>query len=113
MNIRERVRKWLGVEGIVTCAELREVHIQITSEFEAAATERDQMNLAISALRDAEERHYRDLLKHLTEVRDTLPRIEQLFHDQHLDRPTFAAPVMDWETIQQIELANMLAHPEE
>lgn len=93
MSIRERIRNWLGLNdlpnrGLLASAEKaqRERHIEL-----------------LAAIKGIEE--------HVIVLRDTLPRIEQMFHTEHINRRQFAAPVVDFESGQLAALADMLANP--
>jgi hypothetical protein len=66
---------------------------------------------SLSALRDAEERHYRDGVDTLGGIVERLAKLEQHFVSQHVGRPTVNLPVYDWEQVQIQELAEMLANP--
>ena len=109
MSIRERIRNWLGLEE--DALELRDhdhaskqAHFQVVKLFTATEkAQRERHIELLAALRGIEE--------HVIVLRDTLPRIEQMFHTEHINRRHFAAPVVDFESGQLAALADMLANP--
>ena len=111
MTMRDRVRQWLGLDAI------DRLHVR-QSQFEAILGQRlDRIELSLTALRDSEERHYRDLMdtsgaedRH-GEVIEILTRLEQHFVSQHVGTKPASLPVYDWEQVQLQELAEMLANP--
>lgn len=111
MTIRDRVRAWLGLDAI------DRLHAR-QSQSESIIGERlDRFELSMTALRDSEERHYRDLMdtsgaedRH-GEIIELLTKLEQHFVSQHVGTRPASMPVLDWEQVQIQELAEMLANP--
>lgn len=93
MTIRDRVRQWLGLEGLIT------ISYQLNSSL---ATLQDVCN-RMETGKAATERH--------GELIERLERLEQRFTTQHVGTRPASIPVYDWEQVQIQELAEMLANP--
>jgi hypothetical protein len=93
MSIRERIRNWLGLNDLPNRGILAGVE----------KAQRDRHIELLASLKNLED--------HIIILRDTLPRIEQMFHVEHINRRQFAAPVVDFESGQLAALAEMLANP--
>jgi hypothetical protein len=93
MTIGDRIRIWLGLEGIPR------VGLFAASE----KAQRDRHIEVMAALKGIED--------HLVIIRDTIPKIEQMFHVEHINRRQFTPPVVDFESGQLQFLAEMLANP--
>lgn len=86
VNLRDRVRKWLGLDW----SDLEHAHTQ------------DALNCF--ELRER-QRH--------EELARMLNRVEQRLINAHaFDRPAFAPTQLDWDTVQAIAMQNLRDNPE-
>lgn len=98
MTIRDRVRRWLGMETGMAATERHAELISALTELRAWMSEQ------LVWKHNREEDRHGELIEILT-------KLEQHFVSKHVGRPTTSIPVYDWEQVQIQELAEMLANP--